>query len=93
MLDLVRNAEFASLVALRRARSLSFMGCRFERGLVGSVSVLVSGKVVGAWWHDGIKYCFSNPAYRAVLREAGSPEDVVAETIAIAAAHQQQASR
>ena len=39
MRQLARNSEFAAMLALQESIELAFLGCRFDRGLVGSIAV------------------------------------------------------
>lgn len=59
-----RNAELKLLVGLRRSTTLKYLGCHFDRGLVGGVTVTVRNHPLGAWWYDSERYCFSAIAYR-----------------------------
>lgn len=59
-----RNAELKLLIGLRSSTTLKYLGCRFDRGLVGGVTVTVRNHPLGAWWYDRERYCFSPIAYR-----------------------------
>ncbi len=80
-----RNAEMIALKALKDAIGLSAMGFRFDRGLTGALTVTRNGTPMGAWWYDGIEYKFAKIAHRPSQTRAATPDDVVSQTIAMAA--------
>lgn len=59
-----RNAELRLLLSLRGAVSLNYLGCRFDRGLVGGVIVSMADMPLGAWWYEQALYCYSTTAYQ-----------------------------
>jgi len=81
-----RNAEFAALLALRAAVDLKFLGCRFGRGLTGSICVSVGGEAAGAWWFEDDTYRFARLAYQAPSLVAIDCAQVIEMTNAIAMA-------
>ena len=74
------NSELHLLLGLRNSTALKYLGCRFDRGLVGSITVNVSGHALGAWWYDAGNYCFSAVAYRPTTTKVQSVEEAIATT-------------
>jgi hypothetical protein len=80
MQQVPRNSELDLLLKLRNSTTLKYLGCRFDRGLVGSVTVSVSGHALGAWWYDSGDYCFAGIAYRPTTSRVQSIEEAIAMT-------------
>jgi hypothetical protein len=80
MQQLPRNSELDLHIALRNSTGLKYLGCRFDRGLVGSITVNVSGHALGAWWDDAGNYCFSTVAYRPTTTKVQSVKEAIATT-------------
>ena len=81
-----RNREFEAQILLSRSTGLRLLGCRFERGLTGSIIVIVNNKPVGTWWYQDGAFHFSNEARAAGFVSARSASDVVSETVGMISA-------
>ena len=82
-----RNAELQALLSLQKAIKLKAMGCRFDRGPVGGVSVTLAGRGIGAWWYENGRYNFASIAYRTAEHSACTIDEVVAITATLANRH------
>ena len=82
-----RNRETAAMLALRSSIDLAFLGCRFERGLVGSVAVTLGKRALGAWWYQGDRFWFATTAFNHPEYDAFTVDQVVIVTNEIAAKH------
>ena len=63
MRQLARNSELAAMLALQESIELAFLGCRFDRGLVGSIAVTLGNYALGAWWFEYDRFQFATTAF------------------------------
>lgn len=83
-----RNAEQDALRGLSASVELAFFGCVFRRGLVGSITMTLGRRALGAWWFADGAFHFATTAYRRRPEyTVRTVRDVVAATREIAAKH------
>lgn len=70
-----RNEELRLLVALRQSISLKAMGCRFDRGMSGTVSLTVAHGSLGAWWYENGRFHYSAVAYTDPQYSVDTPQE------------------
>jgi hypothetical protein len=80
MMRPARNAEFAALLALRRAVDLKFLGCRAARGLSGGICLSITGKNLGVWWFEEGMFRFGRMTKGQPILTAKNVAEVVAIT-------------
>lgn len=73
-----------ALMCLKNSMRLKGMGCSFDRGLTGGVSVSIARRGVGAWRYEDEVYRFTAVSYGTPQLEAASLDELITETAELA---------